>query len=133
MYFADENLLGLGKLLRDQGRDDVFFPGHPALAEVPLGTTDIAWMRVVTRRNLVVLTRDRRIRSRPADLRAYVELGIRSVWIGGKQGLGPRDQCELFHRFEARLEREIIKHGSGPWVLSLTPSGVRPLRMPGLV
>lgn len=32
VYFADENALGLGKLLRGSGRRDVFYPGH---AEVP--------------------------------------------------------------------------------------------------
>lgn len=37
VYFTDENTLGLGKLLRRQGRDDVLYPGHESLPEVPLG------------------------------------------------------------------------------------------------
>ncbi|MGW6277157.1 PIN-like domain-containing protein [Kribbella sp. NPDC055071] len=73
VYFTDENSLGLGKLLRRSGRDDVVYPGHEELAEVPLGTLDVDWMPVVGRYNLVVLTRDRRIRTRPAELRAYTE------------------------------------------------------------
>ena len=28
VYFADENTLGLGKLLCRSGRDDVVYPGH---------------------------------------------------------------------------------------------------------
>jgi len=47
-YFADENVMGLAKLLiRDHGRDDVVYPGHQLLPEVPRGTPDLAWMPVV--------------------------------------------------------------------------------------
>ncbi len=78
----------------------------------------------------VVLTRDRRIRPRPAELRQYLELGIRSVWIGAKQDLTAQAQFELFLRYEARLEREMIKRGPGPWALAMSVSGVKPLRLP---
>jgi hypothetical protein len=131
VYFTDENTLGLGKLLRRSGRDDILYPGHIELPEVPLGTLDLDWMPVVAERNLVVLTRDRRIRTRPAELRVYSELGIRSVWLGAKQDLGPRDQVELFLKHEARLQREIIKRGAGPWALAMSASGVRPLNLRG--
>jgi hypothetical protein len=114
VYFTDENLLGLGKLLCRAGREDVLFPGHADLPEVPLGTPDLKWMPVIAARGLVVLTRDRRIRTRPAELRAYTELGIRSVWLGGPHDLGPREQVELFLRHEVRLRREIVKRGAGP-------------------
>ncbi|WP_427890503.1 hypothetical protein ACQHIV_00415 [Kribbella sp. GL6] len=129
MYFTDENTLGLGKLLRRTGRDDIVYPGHEDLDEVPLGMPDLDWMPVVARRGFVVVTRDRRIRTRPAELRAYTEFGIRSVWIGAKQDLGPRDQFELFLQHEARLQREIIKRGRGPWALAMSASGVRPLQL----
>ena len=131
VYFTDENTLGLGKLLSRSGRDDVLYPGHEKLAEVPLGTLDLDWMPVIAQRDLIVLTRDRRIRTRPVELRAYSELGIRSVWIGAKQDLGPRDQVELFLKHEARLQREIIKRGAGPWALAMSASGVRPLFLRG--
>lgn len=127
VYFTDENALGLGKLLRRSGRDDVLYPGHEELPEVPLGSTDLEWMPIIGARRLIVLTRDRRIRTRPAELLAYTEHGICSVWLGAKRDLGPRDQLELFLRHEARLQREIIKLGAGPWALALSVSGVRPL------
>ena len=76
VYFADENALDLAKLLRRTGREDVYYPGHQALPQEPLGTPDLGWMKIVARRKLVVLTRDRRIRSRPAELKQYTELGI---------------------------------------------------------
>lgn len=89
-------------------------------------------MPIVAARGLIVLTRDRRIRTRPAELRAYLEHGIRSVWIGAKQDLGPRAQVELFIEHESRLQREITKRGPGPWALAMSPSGVRPLRLRGI-
>jgi hypothetical protein len=88
-------------------------------------------MPAVAQRGLIVLTRDRHIRTRPAELRVYREHGIRSVWIGAKQDLGPQGQFELFTRHEARLQREIIKRGAGPWALAMSPSGVRPLNLRG--
>lgn len=123
VYFTDENTLGLGKLLARGGRDDVRYPGHENLPEVPLGTPDVEWMKVVARRDFVVVTRDRRIRTRPAELKHYHELGIRSVWTGAKQDLGPGDQVELFLKHERRLQLEIIKRGPGPWALALSASG----------
>ena len=129
VYFTDENTLGLGKLLRRAGRNDVVYPGHEDLPDVPVGTPDLDWMPVIARRNLIVVTRDRRIRTRPAELRAYWEHGIRSVWIGAKQDLGPSQQVELFLQHEERLRREITKRGSGPWALAMSPSGVRPLNL----
>lgn len=129
VYFTDENALGLGKLLRRHGRDDVVYPGHEDLAEVPLGTPDVEWMRVVGAREFIVVTRDRRIRTRPAELAEYRERRIRSVWIGGKRDLSPRDQLELFLALEDRLVAEIERLGRGPWALTMTPSGLRELRL----
>ncbi len=111
VYFTDENTLGLGKLLRRSGRIDVLYPGHEDLPDVPVGTPDLEWMPVLARLDLVLVTRDRRIRTRPAELRAYWEFGIRSVWTGAKQDLGPRDQLRLFLAHEDRLQREIVKRG----------------------
>ena len=128
-YFADENLRGLGVLLRRAGRDDVVYPGHEELPEVPVGTSDVEWMHVVARMDMIVLTRDKHIRTRPAELAAYRELGIRSVWLGSKRDLGPRDQLELFLGHEERLTRWATKLGGGPWALAMSPTGVRQLRL----
>lgn len=85
VYFTDENTLGLGKLLRRNGRDDVVYPGHEGLPAVPLGTPDLEWMPVIAELDLVVVTRDRRIRTRPAELRQYHALGIGSCGSAGEQ------------------------------------------------
>jgi hypothetical protein len=84
-------------------------------------------MPIVAARDLVVLTRDRRIRTRQAELRVYWSHGIRSVWLGAKQDLGPHDQVRLFVEHEKRLQQEVIKRGPGPWALAMSRSGIRPL------
>jgi len=129
VYFADENTLGLAKVLRRSGRKDFLSPGHPDLPEVPLGALDLEWMPIVGARGFVVVTRDRRIRTRPAELAAYREHGIRSVWIGAKRDMRPDEQAALFLRHEERIVREIIKRGAGPWALSLNVTGPRPMRL----
>lgn len=129
VYFTDENTLGLGKLLRRDGRNDVVYPGHEQFPEVPRGAADLDWLPIVGARGLIVISRERRIRSRPAELRAYLEHGVRSVWIGAKQDMGPQQQRDVFLQYEERLKREIIKRGPGPWALALSPTGIRPLHL----
>lgn len=103
------------------------YPGHEAVPEIPLGTLDLDWMPLVGERGWIVLTRDRRIRTRPVELRTYRECGVRSVWLGAKQDLGPRDQLDVFLRHEERLRREIVKRGPRPWALAMSPTGLRPI------
>ncbi|MCW2752362.1 MAG: hypothetical protein JWR83_3472 [Aeromicrobium sp.] len=101
VYFADENALGFAK------------------------SPDLEWMPFVGARDWIVLSRDRRIRSRPAELAAYWENGIQSVRLGAKKDLTPHDQVAMFNKHEIRLRRLAIKLGPGPWAVSLTVSGVR--------
>jgi len=67
-FFVDENDLALGRSLA-AARRDVVHPGHPRLAQVPLGTPDREWLPVVGGFGLVVITRDKKIRSRPVESR----------------------------------------------------------------
>ena len=132
VYFTDENALGLGKLLVRSGRADVVYPGHQSFQSVPLGTPDLEWLPVVGAAGLIVITRDKRIRTRPAELNAFREHGVRAIFIGGKQDLGPHDQVRLFLENERRILRLITKLGAGPWALQLSASGVRELAVPEL-
>jgi hypothetical protein len=70
-WFVDESALGLGKLLA-RGRDDVIYAGHPDLPEIPLGTLDVRWMPIVAERGWVAIRRDRRIHTRPLEVRSLV-------------------------------------------------------------
>jgi len=122
-------VLGFGKLLSAQ-RDDVVYPGHPAVPDILPGALDIEWMPVVAGRGWVVFHRDRRIRTRPAELEIFASEGLKAVWFAGRKDLAPRQQLELALRHWGRLEREVVRLGPGPWALNLVDSGLRavPLR-----
>ncbi len=128
-WFADESVLGFGRLLARQ-RADVVFPGHPDLPNVALGATDEEWMPVVAARGWVAFHRDRRIRTRPAELTVFREAGLKAVWFAGRQDMSPSQQVELALRHWNRLERLATKLGRGPWAINLTLQGPREFRLP---
>ena len=72
-------------------RDDVLHPGHFGLPSVPTGTLDTVWMPVVAGLGLVVISRDKRIRTKPAEIAAFRTAGLRVLWIAGKKDLSNRD------------------------------------------
>jgi hypothetical protein len=62
-------------------------------------------------------------------LRQYHALGIRLVWIGTKQDLGPRDHSRSSPPTSRDSNAKSSKRGPGPWALALSPSGLRPLNL----
>jgi hypothetical protein len=83
-FFVDENLLPVGRALAVVRRD-VVNPGRRLLPEVPTGTDDVDWVAVVGARGLVAITRDKHIRTRPAERLAIVESGARLVCITARR------------------------------------------------
>ncbi|WP_417852084.1 PIN-like domain-containing protein [Blastococcus tunisiensis] len=63
----DESALGLGKALT-AARSDTVHVGHPLVPECPYGTLDPDWMPAVAARGLIAIGRDRRMRTRPAEV-----------------------------------------------------------------
>ncbi|NCD19124.1 MAG: hypothetical protein EOL89_03930 [Actinobacteria bacterium] len=49
------------------------------------------------------------------------------MWLGAKQDVGPKEQVEVFLKHEHCVQREIVKRGGGPWALSMSQSGIRPV------
>jgi hypothetical protein len=119
-WYADESVLGLGKLLTRE-RDDVTYPGHPSVPEIQPGALDTEWMPIVARRGWVVFHRDRRIRTRPAELEIFRSAGLRAVWLAGRKDLSPYQQLALLQQHWNRLELEVQRLGAGPWALNGSP------------
>ena len=127
-WYADESVLGLGRLLADQ-RDDVVHPGHPLVPDLPLGALDTEWMPLVAARGWIALHRDRRIRTRPVELALFHQHRLRTVWFGGRKDLSSRDQLVLLERHWEALERAAASRGPGPWSLTLTERGLHEVRL----
>lgn len=122
-WFVDESALGLGRLLT-RVRDDVVYAGHPDAREVPLGTPDVTWMPRGASRGWVVFRRDRRIHTRPAEVRVFAGVALRPVWLGGKKDMASAAQLELVVRHWAELERRREELGPGPWSITLLGGGL---------
>jgi hypothetical protein len=123
---VDENLLAIGHALAAV-REDVVFPGHRDLPEVPTGTPDQDWLRVIGREglDLVLLTRDQEIRKKPGELAALKTCRVRAVFLVGKEDMTRWDKLTLIVKSWDRLERAITKNGVGPWALAMTPGRLK--------
>lgn len=85
-FYVDESALGLGKALAIARRDTIHV-GHPLIPECPLGVLDTDWIPAVALRDLVVIGRDKHIRTRPAEQLRFREAGLRVLHLGGKRDL----------------------------------------------
>lgn len=118
-FFADETDLALGKALAI-ARPDVVHPGHPRLPEVPLGTSDEAWLPVVGPKGLVVITRDAKIRRKPIEKAAWCEHGVRGFALTGKTSQNTWDSLRIVAYRWDDIEVVMLERPTGPWMYSVT-------------
>lgn len=123
-YFVDENDLALGKVLAEQ-HGNVVYPGHDDLPEVPRQTLDDDWLPVVGQRRLVVITRDQRIRYRPAEKAAWVSHRVRGFVLTGQGSQSTADSKALLDQHWNRIERFVEDEPDGPWMRAVTKVGLR--------
>ena len=105
-FYVDESALGLGKAL-EAARKDTIHAGHKLIPECPLGSLDPDWIPAVAARDLVVIARDRRIRTRPQELERFRVGGLRVFWVAGKKDLSTWDWLVRLARHWETLERTI--------------------------
>jgi hypothetical protein len=127
-YFVDENDLALGKALAER-HDDVVFPGHRALPEVPRGSVDDSWLPVVGGRRLVVITRDQRIRYRPVEKQMWVEHHVRGFVLTGRKSQSTTDSLAVLDRHWARVEQLVSDRPDGPWMYAVTDERLREIEL----
>jgi len=122
-FYVDESAVGLGKALCAARRDTVHV-GHALIPECPFGTPDLEWMAAVAARQLVVIVRDKKIRTRPQEVVQFREVGLRVFWLGGKRDLPTWGYLTRIVRHWNTVERVILREGSGPWGYVITESAV---------
>lgn len=89
-FYVDETSLGVGLALT-RARTDVVHVGHPLVPELPRGLLDPEWMPRVAARDLVVLGRDRHLRTRPGERELFARYGLRVLRLAGKRDLSTWD------------------------------------------
>ncbi len=125
-FYVDESALGLGKTLC-AARKDTIHVGHALIPECPLGTLDVDWMPAVAARDLVVIVRDKKIRTRPQEIERFREVGLRVFWLGGKRDRPTWGYLTMVVQHWAAMERIIARDGHGPWGHVLTDSRLSPI------
>jgi hypothetical protein len=128
-FFADESVLGLGKTLAI-ARRDLVHPGHPIIPDVPTGALDTVWIPEVAARGLVVFARDRRIRTKPAELEALRNAGLRVFWIAGKKDLTTWGYLIRLVRRWDEIEAMLATRGPGPWFVAVNETNLKEIPLP---
>jgi hypothetical protein len=127
-FYADESILGVGRALAI-ARRDLVHPGHPLIPEVPLGALDTVWMAAVAARGLVVLCRDRHIRTKPGELSVLRSHALRVFWLAGRRELTSWQKLvRLVMRWED-IERTLSLRGPGPWFMAVSERDVSEVRL----
>lgn len=127
-FYVDESALGLGLTLA-AARKDTIHPGPKLIPECPVGTLDPDWIPVVAEHELIVIARDKRIRSKPQELELLRESGLRVFWIAGRRDLSTWDWLVRIIRNWERMEEVIEARGAGPWFYSINERSLTQLRV----
>ena len=84
--FADENILPVGRKLAELPEaGTVLYPGHEDIPELRLGAKDTEIFEEIGagRRNLLFITHDKKIRTRPIERDKLRDATIRVVFLTG--------------------------------------------------
>ncbi len=123
-FFVYENDIALGRQLEAHFHD-VVYPGHPQLPEVPRKTFDDVWLPIIGERQLVVITRDKRIRYRPVERGAWIRHRVRGFVLTGTVSQSTTDSFRILDRHRDQLLAVVENRGAGPWMFGVTSTGLR--------
>lgn len=87
-----------------------------------MGTLDVHWIPAVAALGLVVIARDKRIRTKPAEIAAFRSAGLRAFWIAGKRDMSNWDNLRLLVKWWDRMEEIVAERGPGPWFQAIGDS-----------
>lgn len=125
-FFVDESLLGLGKALA-YARKDVVHAGHSLVQDAPTGASDETWIPAIAARGLIVVGRDRHMRTRPGEVALWRAHSLRVFYIAGKRDLSTWDYMGRLVRRWDEMERAIRDTGPGPWLFHVFNRMVKPV------
>lgn len=128
-YVVDENLLSLGNGMVAVRRDTARFSREPVHELLPRGISDPDWIPIVGDRGWIIVTNDRRLRTRPAESELAITHNLKVIHLHGD--IGGKPAWEQLVRIATRwngIENYVNKHPEGPWWLSVRRAGVMALK-----
>jgi hypothetical protein len=125
--FVDESALGLGKPLAIT-RHDVIHTGHPLIPQAPLVALDREWIPAIGKRGLAVISRDKRIRTKPAEVALP---GKHSMRLLDRRQTRPRhwDYLVRVIRRWDDIERILNNNGAGPSFFAINENTIGQLTL----
>lgn len=132
-YYCDADLIGVAKVLV-QVRSDVTFAGDPggtgsdkqprARCPIEADTPDEVWIPIAAAEGWVVISRDRHIKSRPAERQAVIDNGCRLVTLdASKAQLTKWLELEILVNQWRKLEE--LAELPGPWIYTISRTALR--------
>ena len=116
-FFFDNNLSSkLAHGMREFGEDVVHLTDH-----FPQDAVDSEWLRFVGENQLVLVTRDEKIRWKPAEIAAVKAFNVAVFFLGGKK-LNRCDLIEQIVRNWRRMKR-IAATERRPFAIRIPPHG----------
>lgn len=86
-------------------------------------------MKVVGQRNLVVITRDRRIRPRPVEKRMWIQHQVRGFVLTGTASQTTDQSMDVLNKHWERIESTAQSRTQGPWMYAVTHAGPREIKL----
>ncbi len=116
--FLDENLSG--KELRE-ALESWGYEVHRPADHFERGTPDVEWITIVGRKGWLLLTKDRAIARKPAELAIFVKARARAFFLAH----GDLNRQEIVASVEAALERiaRLVKKTRPPTLRKVSPTG----------
>ncbi|MDP8928378.1 MAG: hypothetical protein M3O70_07325, partial [Actinomycetota bacterium] len=103
-FYFDADVLGLAKVLASL-RSDVTYPGDRGAVvrkrvrpPCPIETTDVDdefWIPIVAEKGWAIITRDRSIQRKPAEIQAVRDTGAKMFALTSPEQLSVWDQLEI--------------------------------------
>ena len=118
VLFLDRNLGNhvIAGALRDAGHQVEIHDDH-----LPVDAPDEHWIRLVSSRGWIGLTKDKQIRYRTAEISAIKEYGARVIVIRAKNQTGP-EIAEILVKYYSRIQRFVTRE-SVPFIAGINRSG----------
>lgn len=127
-WFFDANLIPVGKALSSL-RDDIWFPEAPGCPVDSASMPDDEWLPIIGGANYAVVTRDKRIRRRPGEMRALVDAGVQAFCLTGAGQFTRWDTARLvMRRWDDMNER--CADEPGPFLYAVTAGPLREINLP---
>ncbi|MCE2528354.1 MAG: hypothetical protein J4G11_00605 [Acidimicrobiia bacterium] len=125
-FFFDESALGIGQVMAT-ARSDCVFPTHPR-SPIRAGTDDADWIPEASSRGWIVVGRDKKIRTRPAEWAVLAQYPLRMLVLTTVGNLDVWGQLRVLVACWDRIEE--LSTAPAPWMYAVTKNGLREMEYP---